>query len=105
MVMRPKIVVLGIVIATLFPAWVTTAVAAMPKWCKEGYVCITTDEMAERTAVIWELRAERTVLKMRARRFGFTAGCGVGVAGVIDREWDTRAAPAVACGVFYGLRF
>ena len=76
-----------------------------PPDCPEGYICLTLNELAERTAFIWQLQAERTLLKARARRFGFTVGCGVGVAGVINEAYETQTAPAMFCGGMYGWRF
>ena len=34
-----------------------------PTWCQSGYVCLTTQELAERTAAIWHIRAENANLK------------------------------------------
>jgi hypothetical protein len=84
------------------------AAAAEPKnpdWCKPGWICVTAQELAERTANVWDLRAEMARLKAKSRRFGWTVGCGLGVAGAIDEDFRARAIPAANCSVIYGLRF
>lgn len=94
--------------AILFPALTLAAVPdaePRPAWCATGWVCIRTEELADRTAAIWTLRAENARLKARARRIGLTAGCGLGVAGVVTDDLETRLLPAATCGVIYGLRF
>ena len=110
-VARTSVVVKWAVILAVFTLCLMSApvlaadVEPQPPNCPEGYVCLTLSELAERTAFIWQLQAERTLLRARARRFGFTVGCGVGVAGVVDEDFQTRTAPALACGAFYGFRF
>lgn len=76
-----------------------------PPWCQKGYVCVPTDYLAERTARIYELRAELARTKARAARFGFAAGCGVGVASVVTQDWKVESSPAATCALIYGFRF
>ena len=109
-VKHPKLVKLVLVVAAaiLFPALTLAAVPdaePRPAWCREGFVCVRVEESANWAATIWTLRAENSRLKARARRIGLTAGCGLGVAGVVTDDLETRLLPAATCGVVYGWRF
>lgn len=83
----------------------TTATDTITVKCPENYVCIPIAEMATRTAAVWELKAELSRLKARSKRLGWVAGCGAGVAGVVDEDWQTRTSPAAFCGAMYGFRW
>lgn len=79
-----------------------------PKWCQKGYVCLRVEELAERTAVVWELRADLARSKAKQRRLGGVVGCGAGVSGVVvdgDEGWRFETVPAIQCGVMWGIRF
>jgi hypothetical protein len=76
-----------------------------PDWCRSGYSCITTDELADDTEFKIRQSMEIIRLKARANRLGFTVGCGVGVAAIVTSEWDAISAPGGFCGAMWGWRF
>jgi len=80
-----------------------------PPWCQKGYACLRVEELAERTAVVWELRSELARSKSKQRRLGGVLGCGLGVSGVVVESpidgLRFETAPAVHCGMTWGLRF
>ena len=76
--------------------------------CPEGYVCVTVDEARQLRAKNLDLRAaivtlteERDLLKIQRKRFGWSVGCGYGVAFTTDVDWDMQVAPAGVCGVVF----
>ncbi len=92
--------------AILF-VWLALAVAshaeetARPDWCRKGWVCVTVEEMSEDTIYKINLREQLAILKAKNSRFGWSVGCGVGIAAVIDEDYDVSAPPAGFCGVTF----
>src|SRR5262245_50509058 len=94
--------------ATVSPALANDAEDApptSPTWCQKGWTCVPTSWLAERVARVWELRGELEREKAKHKRLGFTLGCGVGVAGVVDKDFNVQIVPAGTCGILYGIRF
>lgn len=95
------------VICILLAAPYVAAVAAeeRPAWCKPGWECVPTDEIAKDTMQHIALHTEIIRLKAKSRHLGFTLGCGVGVAAIVTSEWDGITSPGGFCGAMYGWRF
>lgn len=82
-----------------------TAQERGPSGCPPGvsereYICLTLKEAARTDETL--IRLKRDLDLARARRFHFTVRpvCpALGVAGVVDENFDARAIPAAFCGV------
>ena len=95
----------GLAACALWLAGGLTFAAERPWWCREGYVCVPTEDIAADTEYHIKLRSELAALKAKHRRFGLTIGCGFGLAATVADDWSTQVAPAGTCAVVYGLRF
>lgn len=72
-----------------------------PDWCRKGWVCVPAEEMSEDTIYKINLREELAIAKAKNSRFGWSVGCGVGIAAVVDEDYDLSAPPAGFCGVTF----
>ena len=72
---------------------------ARPDWCRKVWICVTAEEISEDTIYKINLREELAVAKAKSSRMGWDLGCGVGVAVVIDEDYNVNAPPAGFCGV------
>ena len=97
--------VLVLVMFLLAPVGIVAAASGRPSWCQPGWECVPTQEMMEDTIYHIDLREKIAKAEARGGRFGFSLGCGLGVAGVVADDWSAQAAPAGFCGVMYGVRF
>lgn len=95
---------IGLTLALMSPSMVKAA-TENPPWCKEGFICVSREEMKRDIEYHLELRERISQLSVKSRRLGVTAGCGFGVGAVVDSEWQANLSPAGFCGVMYGLRF
>ena len=107
--MKPLIVVAILLLALTLPALAAPASEPQPPWCKPGWACVRVEELAERTAIVWELRADLARSKAKQRRLGGVLGCGLGLSGVVVESpidgMRFETAPAVHCGYTFGWRF
>ena len=74
-----------------------------PAWCQAGWACIPTRELAAATEHLIDL--EERIALLRAKRhhaLGVHVTCGIGIAGVVDKDYRLRLPPAGYCGVGYG---
>ena len=66
-----RILLAGVLFCALttgaFAGSTESAPTPRPDWCKPGWQCITTAEMAEVTEEIWRLRAEVDICHLKAR--------------------------------------
>ena len=97
--------------AILLPAGVAiagdapTKPAPRPDWCKPGWSCIETKELAR--DALFKINLEERVaiaearLKAR-RRLGWHIVAGFGVAAVATADFDVKAVPAGFAGVGWG---
>ncbi len=76
---------------------------ARPDWCRKGWICVTAEEISEDTIYKINLREELAILKAKNSRTGWDLGCGVGVAFVIDEDYNVNAPPAGFCGVTFAF--
>ena len=83
----------------------TTKPAPRPDWCKPGWSCIETKELAR--DALFKINLEERVaiaearLKAR-RRLGWHIVAGFGVAAVATADFDVKAVPAGFAGVGWG---
>lgn len=113
MIQLRRLLVAGILLVALatpaLAAPEATPSSEQPPNCPKGYVCLLVEELAESTAVVWELRADLARSKAKQRRLGGVLGCGLGLSGVVVESpidgMRFETAPAVHCGLTYGFRF
>ena len=103
--------------AVIFAASLGAATAAPtassergPSGCPPGvdprrFVCFSIDEEADRQVKIALLERDLKLARVKGKRVGCVAGAGLGVAGVVDEEFNLRAVPGVTVGVTCGWRF
>lgn len=72
--------------------------------CPRGLVCFSAEEAGEIDVRLIELERDLRIERARGKRFGFTAGCGPGVAARLI-DGDATIDGAVVCGVVWGPRF
>jgi hypothetical protein len=97
------------VLAALIASGPKTAPASVPapdpvKDCPRGLVCFTPTEIGEIDVKLILLERDLKIAKARGKRFGFTAGCGPGIAGRIVND-ETTLDAAIVCGVVWGPHF
>lgn len=78
---------------------------ARPAWCQKGWECIPTKEIAADTEYHLNLQEKLLAYSARARRFGWTVGPGIGVAGVVDSDLTVHWVPTAGFFLVFGLRF
>lgn len=74
-------------------------------WCKPGWVCLRTEEVAADASYHYDLQEKILQYKRRAARFGLTVGPGIGVGSVITSEYDVHWIGTTGVFVIWGLRF
>lgn len=91
----------------------TSAIAAPPSgvpvgrpdWCRPGYECIPTADLADATEQLIRLRTDLAAAKAKVRHWGLTAGFNLGVGAVTDENFRTHIVPTGGFGISYGWRF
>ena len=74
-----------------------------PSWCQAGYRCLSLKDFAAMTLLKVQLEDQIGVLKSRRHLLGFHLTCGLGVAGIVDADYDAKLLPAGYCGVGWGF--
>ena len=85
--------------------------AGRPAWCREGWQCkpvkgwqcVTSAEMVDDTLYKIDLEEKLGYALSKNRRTGWDAGCGVGVAAIVDVDYDVRIPPAGFCGLMFAF--
>ena len=73
-----------------------------PQWCRAGYRCLSLKDFAAMTLLKVQLEDQIGVLKSKRHLLGLHLTCGLGVAGIVDADYNARLLPAGYCGVGYG---
>lgn len=76
-----------------------------PAWCQQGYVCVPTAEIAADAEYHLDLREQIAKYRGSSRRFGLTIGFGLGVGGVVDKDFGVQYVPTGGLFLVYGIRF
>src|SRR2546426_10492245 len=64
-----------------------------PDWCRPGYVCITREDLAKDTMYHYDLQDQVAKYRSRANLLGWTVGPGLGIAGIVDRNYQVSYIP------------
>lgn len=76
-----------------------------PEWCRPGYRCLQLKDYASMTLMYVKTQDERDALRLRVkagRSLRMHLTCGLGVAGVIDTDYNAKLLPAGYCGLGWG---
>ena len=94
-----------VLLLALLPGIGAAAEPDRPAWCLPGYECVKTSEMTANTVLLIDLREKLREAKAVGRRWGWSVGPGIGVSGVVDRNYDVSYIPGGGFYVVWGLRF
>lgn len=68
-------------------------------------VCLPLEVARAADLKLATLQHDLDVARLRSNRLGLTAGCGMGLAATVDKDWKALYSPAATCGVMWGWRF
>ncbi len=68
-------------------------------------VCTGIEASQATERLLAQLDHDLTLARSSRKRWGFTVGTGLGLAGVVDQNFTTRVTPAGIFGFLYGFHF